>query len=90
MRRPQISRLTVGAGDHWITGQSSEPPDSPVIFSCTPSSRPESGEFTVDQPGAPDTVWCTTGQSGVLDRAKVWLHPAKSFAIQLSSSQHYF
>jgi hypothetical protein len=34
-------------------------PDSPVNYSRTPSSKPESGEFTADQPGAPDTVRCT-------------------------------
>jgi hypothetical protein len=45
-RRPQISQPTVGAGDRWLTGQSSAPPDSPVNFSRTPPSNPESGEFT--------------------------------------------
>jgi hypothetical protein len=30
----------------WLTGQSGAPPDSPVIFSRTPPSSPESGEFT--------------------------------------------
>jgi hypothetical protein len=39
-----------------------------VNYSCTPPSNPKSGgEFTTDQPGAPDTVRCTTGQSGVPD-----------------------
>jgi hypothetical protein len=39
-------------------------PDSPVNFSCT--SPMKSREWPVDgrQPGAPDTVRCTTGQSG--------------------------
>jgi hypothetical protein len=32
-RRPQISRPTVGAGDHWLTGQSGAPPDSPMNYS---------------------------------------------------------
>jgi hypothetical protein len=49
----------------WLTGQSGEPPDSPVNYSCTTPSIPESSRFTVDQPGAPDTVRCTTGQSGL-------------------------
>jgi hypothetical protein len=39
---------------------------------------PESGLFTGVQPGAPDTVRCTTGQSGVPDRAGLWLYTAKS------------
>jgi hypothetical protein len=41
---------------------------------------PESGLFTPSQPGAPDTVRCTTRQSGVPDRAESWLYTAKSFA----------
>jgi hypothetical protein len=28
--RPQIRRLTIGAGDRWLTGQSGAPPDSPM------------------------------------------------------------
>jgi hypothetical protein len=47
-----------------LTGQSGAPPDSPVNYSCTPPSSPESGLFTETGPGAPDTAWCTTGQSG--------------------------
>jgi hypothetical protein len=41
----KIARPTVGAGDRWLTGQSSAPPDSPVIFSHTPSSIPENNTF---------------------------------------------
>jgi hypothetical protein len=40
-------------------------PNSPVNYSRTTPLIPETGYFTVDQPGAPDTVRCTTGQSGV-------------------------
>jgi hypothetical protein len=95
--RPQIARPTVGAGDHWLTGQSGAPPDipvnyshvvfsvsrerrvlrgwltgqsgappdSPMNYSRTTPSILEIGYFTIDQPGAPNTVRCTTGQSGV-------------------------
>jgi hypothetical protein len=69
------------AGDRWLTGQSGAPPDSPVNYSRTPPIFPESGLFTGSQPGAPDTVRCTTGQSGVPDRARLRLHQVKSFAI---------
>jgi hypothetical protein len=62
------------AGDRWLTGQSGAPPDSPVNYSRTPPKFPESGQFAGDHPGAPDTVWCTTGQSGVPDCAESWLH----------------
>jgi hypothetical protein len=78
------------AGDHWLTGQSGAPPDSPMNYSRTPPIFPESGLFTGSQPGAPDTVRCTTGQSGVLDRAGLWLHQAKSFAILFFFSSHCF
>jgi hypothetical protein len=59
---------TVGAGhaspaecaaDRWLTGQSGAPPDSPVNYSRTPLSSPESGRFTLDSSSAPDTVWYT-------------------------------
>jgi hypothetical protein len=71
MCRAKIVWPTVGVGGRWLTGQSGAPPDSPVNYSRTPLSKPESSEFTADQPGAPDTVRCTTGQSGVPDRAGV-------------------
>jgi hypothetical protein len=55
------------AGGRWLTGQSGAPPDSPVNYSRTLPNFPESGLFTGVQPCAPDTVRCTTGQSGVPD-----------------------
>jgi hypothetical protein len=78
---------TVGAGhaspancvaDRWHTGQSGAPPDSLVNYSRTPPIFPKNGMFTGSQPGAPDTVRCTTGQSGVPNRAGLRLHLAKS------------
>jgi hypothetical protein len=47
------------AGDRWLTGQSGVPPDSPVNYSRTPPN------FSRDQPGAPDTIRCTTGHCPV-------------------------
>jgi hypothetical protein len=73
-----------------LTVQSGAPPDSPVNYSRTPPSIPKSGYFTVDQPGAPDSVQCTTGQSGVPGRAGVWLHIAKSFPFYFFSPRHCF
>jgi hypothetical protein len=58
-RHAQIAQPTVGPADRWLTGQSGAPPDSSVIYSRTPPSRPESKQFTRRQPGAPDTVRCT-------------------------------
>jgi hypothetical protein len=43
-------------------------PDSPVNYSRVPLEIPEGEEFSLECPGAPDTVrWCT-GQSGGLDQ----------------------
>jgi hypothetical protein len=55
------------AGGCWLTGQSGAPPDSPVNYSRTPPKTPESNQFAGSQPGAPDTIRCTTEQSGVPD-----------------------
>jgi hypothetical protein len=63
-RRAWITRPTVGRADCWLTGQSGAPSDSPVIYSRTPSSKSREQPVDSRQPGAPDTVWCTTGQSG--------------------------
>jgi hypothetical protein len=69
-RHARIARPTVGSADRWLTAQSGAPPDSPVhhrtvrLFLAVRHRRiPESGQLTRSQPGAPDTVWCTTGQS---------------------------
>jgi hypothetical protein len=78
------------AGDRWLTGQSGAPPNSPVNYSHTPPIFPESGMFTGGWPGAPDSVRCTTGQSGVPDRAGLRRHQAKSFAILFFFSSHCF
>jgi hypothetical protein len=77
------------AGDRWLTGQSSAPPDSPVNYSRMPPKFPESGQFAGDQPGAPNTVRCTTGLSGVPDCAESWLHTDtlfQSFSFPVSST----
>jgi hypothetical protein len=78
-RRPRIAEPTIGADDRWLTGQSGTPPDSPVNYSCTPLRFPESSWFTTGQPGAPDIVRCTTGQSGVPSQSWCWLHTTNSF-----------
>jgi hypothetical protein len=62
--RTRITRPTVGLADCWLSGQSGAPPDSPVIYSRMPPTKSRERPFYQSQPGAPDTVWCTTGQSG--------------------------
>jgi hypothetical protein len=59
--RPTVALVAVGS------------PDSPVNYSRTLPKIPESGQFAGVQPGAPDTIQCTTGQSGVRDCAESWL-----------------
>ena len=44
-RHERIARPTVAAADCWLTGQSDAPPDSPVIYSRTPPTKPESSQF---------------------------------------------
>ena len=67
------------AADRWLTGQSGAPPDSPVIFSRTPSSSSRERPVDQRQPVAPDTVRCTTGQSGAPRLSRVLAARAKSF-----------
>jgi hypothetical protein len=43
---------------------SGDSPDSPVNFSGAPLEIPEGEEFSLECPGAPDTVRWHTGQSG--------------------------
>jgi hypothetical protein len=45
--------------------------DSPVNFSRTPSANSRERPLRPRQPGAPDTVRCTTGQSGAPDRSSL-------------------
>jgi hypothetical protein len=75
--RPRIARPTVALA---AVGS----PDSPVNYSRTPPSSPESGQFAGSQPGAPNTVRCTTGQSGVPDRAEPWLLQPSPFLLLFS------
>jgi hypothetical protein len=43
-------------------------PDSPVNYSGAPSDFPEGEEFSLEYPGAPDTVRWHTGQSDAPDQ----------------------
>jgi hypothetical protein len=54
-------------------------PDSPMNFSRTPPTKSRERPFHQSQPGAPDTVRCTTGQSGAPRLNCLWLNKAISF-----------
>jgi hypothetical protein len=69
--------LTVGASDIWAIGQSGATPDSLVNYSGAAPRIPEGGKFTLEFPGAPDTVRWHTGQSGAPDQGTLRL----SFAL---------
>jgi hypothetical protein len=71
-RHARIARPIVGS------------PDSPVIFSSTPPTKSRERPFHQSQPGAPDTVRCTTGQSGAPRQSRVLAARAKSFPFVFS------
>ena len=61
-------------------------PDSPVNFSRTPSANSRERPLRSSQPGAPDTVRCTTGHCPVHQTETApWLHTAKSSLLLLLS-----
>jgi hypothetical protein len=64
------SRCSAGTPDSpaWHRTLSGASPDSPVNYSGVPFHFPEGGEFSLECPGAPDTVRWHTGQSGALDQ----------------------
>jgi hypothetical protein len=43
-----------------------------VNYSGAASHFPEGSEFSIKFPGAPDTVWWCTGQSGAPDQGAFW------------------
>jgi hypothetical protein len=54
-------------------------PDSPVNYSGAPLRIPEGVEFSLEFPGAPDTVRWRTGQSGAPDQGTLRLSLALLF-----------
>jgi hypothetical protein len=86
--RALIARRTVGRWRRWLTGQFDAPLDSPVIYSHIAFSFPESAQLTSSQPAPPDTVRCTTGQSGVPGLSWCWLFLANFTPIQIFFSCH--
>jgi hypothetical protein len=56
-------------------------PDSPVNYSRTSPVNSRERPLRSSQPGAPDTVWCTTGQSGAPRLSRVLATRAKTFSI---------
>jgi hypothetical protein len=67
LRGRPLARPTVGS------------PDSPVIYSRMPLIASREQPVDRRRPGAPDTVRCTTGQSGAPRPSCLWLNKAISF-----------
>jgi hypothetical protein len=62
LARPRVSRGSRGRPLAHRTVRCT--PDSPVNYSRTPLITSREQQVRLSQPGAPDTVRCTTGQSG--------------------------
>jgi hypothetical protein len=62
------ARIKCAAVDRCVWSSSAGTPDSPVNDSGAASHFPESGKFSFECPGAPDTVRWYTGQSGAPDQ----------------------
>jgi hypothetical protein len=68
-RHARIAQPTVGS------------PDSLVNFSRTPPTKSRERPFHQSQPGASNTIRCTTGQSGAPRLSRILAARAKSFPI---------
>jgi hypothetical protein len=69
-RSRPLARPTVGS------------PDSPVNYSRTPLIYSRERQVRLSQPGTPDTVRCTTRQSGAPRQSWLWLNKAISSPIR--------
>jgi hypothetical protein len=85
----QIARPTVGPGRPLAHRTVRCTPDSPVNFSRTPSANSRERPLRPRQPGAPDTVRCTTGQSGAPDRNSPLAVHSHLFPFSFSSCFQY-
>jgi hypothetical protein len=74
-RHAQIAQPTFGSSDSLVYHRTVR-----RILAVRRRRIPESGQLTRLQPGAPDTVRCTTGQSGAPRLRRVLAAPAKSFS----------
>jgi hypothetical protein len=70
LARPRVSR---GSRSRPLARPTVGSPDSPVNYSPTPLISSREQLVCLSQPGAPDTVRCTTGQSGAPRQSWLWL-----------------
>jgi hypothetical protein len=81
-RRARIKRPTVGPATVGSPDTVRCTPDSPVNYSRTPIISSREQQVRLSQPGALDTVRCTTGQSGAPRQNWLWLNKAISSPIR--------
>jgi hypothetical protein len=86
-------RVTCGLRGQPLAQSTVGSPDSPVIIVVRRRRIPESSLFTraslhhrTLSSAPPDTVWCTTGQSGAPRLNSSWLYTANSFSFCLFSN----
>jgi hypothetical protein len=73
LARPHVSR---GSRGRPLARPTVGSPDSPVNYSRTPLITSREQQVRLSQLGAPDTVRCTTGQSGAPRQSRLWLNKA--------------
>jgi hypothetical protein len=81
-RRARIKRPTVGPATVGSLDTVRCTPDSLVNYSRTPIISSREQQVRLSQPGASDTVRCTTGQSGAPRQNWLWLNKAISSPIR--------
>jgi hypothetical protein len=71
LARPRVSRRSCSRPMAHRTVRCT--PDSPMHYSRTPLIYSRERQVRLSQPGTPDTVGCTTGQSGAPRQRWLWL-----------------
>jgi hypothetical protein len=72
-RHARNPRPTVGPADCWLTGQFGAPLDSPVIYSRTPPTKPESSQFARASLAHRTLSGAPSDSPVLLDCAESWL-----------------
>jgi hypothetical protein len=77
-------RVTSGLRGRPLARPTVDSPDSPVNYCRTPPANSQERPFHQSQPGAPDTVRCTTGQSGAPRLSRLLATSSQAFPIVFS------
>ena len=85
LARPRVARRSRGRP---LARPTVGSPDSPVNYSRMSPVNSRERPLRSSQPGAPDTVRCTTGQSGAPRLSIFWLLVPRHFQLDFSCFQH--